>query len=181
MKNIEIDKVTLKNTDQLRAIGIKTFEDTFGTQNSSAFMAEYLKKSFSKEKVNGEISDKNSEIYFAKINKKIVGYLKVNFDQSQTELKDRNALEIERIYVLKEFLGKKIGQALYKKAIDIANQKNLHYVWLGVWEENQRAIRFYEKNGFLKFDEHIFNLGGDKQTDILMKKGHYPAKCVKLK
>ena len=85
MKNIEIDKVTLKNTDQLRDIGIKTFEDTFGTQNSSAFMAEYLKKSFSKEKVSGEISDKNSEIYFAKINKKIVGYLKVNFDQSQVE------------------------------------------------------------------------------------------------
>jgi len=170
MENIEIEKVTLKNTDQLRDIGIKTFENTFGAQNSSAFMEEYLKKSFSREKVSEEISDKNSEIYFAEIDKKIVGYLKVNFDQSQTELKDRNALEIERIYVIKEYLGKKIGQALYAKAIDIARQKNLQYVWLGVWEENPRAIRFYEKNGFEKFDKHIFDLGGDKQTDILMKK-----------
>ncbi len=170
MENIEIKEVTLKDISQLQNIGKQTFADTFGAQNSPAFMEEYLKKSFSREKVSEEISDKNSEIYFAEIDKKIVGYLKVNFDQSQTELKDRNALEIERIYVIKEYLGKKIGQALYAKAINIARQKNLQYVWLGVWEENPRAIRFYEKNGFEKFDKHIFDLGGDKQTDILMKK-----------
>jgi diamine N-acetyltransferase len=171
MEKIEIKEVTLKDIDQLQKIGKQTFADTFGSQNSPAFMEEYLKKSFSRKKVSEEISDKNSEIYFAEIDKKIVGYLKVNFDQSQTELKAKDALEIERIYVIKEYIGKKIGQALYDKAINIARKKNLQYVWLGVWEENPRAIRFYEKNGFKKFDKHIFDLGGDKQTDILMKKG----------
>ncbi|CAL67045.1 GNAT family N-acetyltransferase [Christiangramia forsetii] len=170
MENIQIKEVTFKDIDQLQQIGKQTFTDTFGSQNSPAFMEEYLKKSFSRDKVSEEISDKNSEIYFAEIDKNIVGYLKVNFDQSQTELKDRNALEIERLYVIKKYLGKKIGQALYDKAINIARHKNLQYVWLGVWEENPRAIRFYEKNGFEKFDKHIFDLGGDKQTDILMKK-----------
>ncbi len=85
------------------------------------------------------------------------------------EIKDKNYLEIERIYVLKEYHGKKVGQLLYENAIKIAKSKNAEYVWLGVWEKNPRAIRFYEKNGFVAFDKHIFKLGNDKQTDIMMK------------
>ncbi|MNY45439.1 Protease synthase and sporulation negative regulatory protein PAI 1 [compost metagenome] len=65
--------------------------------------------------------------------------MKINFGESQTELKDNKSLEIERIYVSKEFHGKKVGQLLYDKAIEVARQKNTEYVWLGVWEENLRA------------------------------------------
>jgi diamine N-acetyltransferase len=71
--------------------------------------------------------------------------------------------------VLKEFHGKNVGKLLYEKALHIARQKNAGYVWLGVWEENHRAIRFYKKNGFKEFDKHIFRLGNDNQTDIMMK------------
>lgn len=71
---------------------------------------------------------------------------------------------------LKEFHGKKIGQMLYEKVIKIANQKNVEYVWLGVWEENKRAINFYRKNGFIEFDKHIFKPGDDEQIDIMMKR-----------
>jgi ribosomal protein S18 acetylase RimI-like enzyme len=99
----------------------------------------------------------------------VIGYLKLNFGQSQTELKDRKAVEIERIYVLKTFHGKHVGQQLYDKAIEIARQKAAEYVWLGVWEENPRAIQFYRKNGFVEFDKHIFKVGDDLQTDIMMK------------
>ena len=99
----------------------------------------------------------------------MVGYLKINFGQSQTELKDDKAFEIERIYVLKEYHGKNVGQLLYEKAIEIAKQKNKDYLWLGVWEENPRAINFYKKNGLVEFDKHIFKLGNDEQTDIMMK------------
>jgi ribosomal protein S18 acetylase RimI-like enzyme len=84
-------------------------------------------------------------------------------------LQDEGALEIERIYVLKDFHGKSVGQVLYNKAIDIAKEKKTKYVWLGVWEENPRAISFYKKNGFVEFDKHIFILGDDEQTDIMMK------------
>jgi ribosomal protein S18 acetylase RimI-like enzyme len=99
----------------------------------------------------------------------VIGYLKLNFGQSQTELQDNRALEIERIYVLKEFHGKSVGQLLYAKASQIARQKRADYVWLGVWEENPRAISFYKKNGFIEFDKHVFLLGKDEQTDIMMK------------
>ena len=95
--------------------------------------------------------------------------MKLNFGDSQTELKDNKALEIERIYVSKEFHGKSIGQLLYDKVIEVAKQKNADYVWLGVWEDNPRAISFYKKNGFVEFDKHIFKLGNDEQIDIMMK------------
>lgn len=95
--------------------------------------------------------------------------MELNFGQLQTELKDDKALEIERIYVLKEFYGKKTGQLLYEKAIQIAREKNAEYIWLGVWEENQRAISFYKKNGFVEFDKHLFKLCSDEQIDIMMK------------
>ena len=99
----------------------------------------------------------------------MIGYLKLNFGDTQTELKDANAVEIERIYVLNEFQGKKVGQLFYDKAIEIAIERKADYVWLGVWEENKRALNFYRKNGFLEFDKHIFKLGEDEQTDIMMK------------
>ncbi|WP_139145003.1 MULTISPECIES: GNAT family N-acetyltransferase [Sphingobacterium] len=71
---------------------------------------------------------------------------------------------------LQDYHGKKVGQILYEKALEIALKKKSIYVWLGVWEENPRAIKFYKKNGFVEFDKHTFVLGEDEQTDILMKK-----------
>lgn len=169
MKNRTIQKVTLNNIKQLQEIGRKTFYETFAGSNTEDDMQKYLDDSFSELKLTAELTDPNSEFYFAILDDKVIGYLKVNFGQSQTELKDDKALEIERIYVLKEFHGKKVGQILYDKAIEIAKNKNADYVWLGVWEENPRAINFYKKNGFVDFDKHIFKLGNDEQTDIMMK------------
>ena len=169
MASIDIKQVALNDIHQLQTIGKQTFHETFSTQNSEENMAKYLEESFSIEKLTTELNDENAQFYFAILDNKVIGYLKLNFGQAQTELQDNKGLEIERIYVLNEFHGKKVGQLLYDKALQIAKEKNLHYVWLGVWEENPRAIHFYTKNGFVPFDKHIFKLGDDEQTDILMK------------
>lgn len=169
MNTIEINKISVKEIDQLQKIGRQTFQETFSESNSEENMKSYLEEGFSNEKLTAELNDENSEFYFAMLDNNVIGYLKINFGESQTELKDNKALEIERIYVSKEFHGKSVGQLLYNKAIEIANQKTSEYVWLGVWEENQRAINFYKKNGFIEFDKHIFKLGNDEQTDIMMK------------
>ncbi|MEJ8800676.1 GNAT family N-acetyltransferase [Pontibacter sp. H249] len=169
MSDIEIKEVTPKDIDQLQEIGRRTFHETFSGGNTKANMRKYLEEGFSHEKLATELNDPNTAFYFATLENKVIGYLKLNFGQSQTELKDSKALEIERIYVLREYHGKKVGQLLYDKAIQIARQKNAEYVWLGVWEENPRAISFYKKNGFVAFDKHIFRLGDDEQTDIMMK------------
>ena len=169
MENIDIKRVTLSDIDQLQKISRQTFSETFSAGNTEENMKRYLEEGFSIEKLTAELNNKNSEFYFATIDNKVIGYLKLNFGPSQTELKDDNALEIERIYVLKDFHGKRVGQLLYGQAMLIARQMNADYVWLGVWEENPRAINFYKKNGFVEFDKHVFKLGNDEQTDIMMK------------
>ncbi|WP_333662676.1 GNAT family N-acetyltransferase [Chishuiella changwenlii] len=170
MENITVRKITTADITTLQKIGRQTFFETFSESNSEENMSEYLENGFSVEKLTDELNNENSAFYFATINDEVIGYLKVNFGSSQTELQDKSSLEIERIYVLQEYHGKKVGQILYDKAIEIANDKNVNYIWLGVWEENPRAIRFYEKNGFVAFDKHVFRLGNDEQTDIMMKK-----------
>lgn len=169
MTEIEIKKVTLSDIDQLQKIGRQTFYETFATGNTEENMTKYLDEGFSAEKLTTELNDNNAEFYFATLNNNVIGYLKLNFGQSQTELQDEKALEIERLYVLKDFHGKKVGQLLYDKAIEVAKEKKSDYIWLGVWEENPRAINFYKKNGFFEFDKHIFKLGNDEQIDIMMK------------
>ncbi len=169
MNRIEITKISLEQLAQLQEIGRKTFTETFSSTNSEENMKTYLENGFSTDKLTSELQNPESEFYFATLNEVVIGYLKINFGQAQTEVQEGKALEIERIYVLQDFHGKKVGQLLYEKAIQIAKNKKVAFVWLGVWEENHRAIQFYTKNGFVAFDQHIFRLGDDEQTDIMMK------------
>lgn len=170
MNNISIKKCSDKDLLKLQNISKQTFQETYSSGNTEENMTRYLEQEFSLEKLESELNDQASEFYFAYLDSKIVGYLKVNVGESQTEMQDRNALEIQRIYVLKEFQGKQIGKTLYQKALKIAQQKQVDFLWLGVWEENPKAIKFYEKIGFEAFDKHIFVLGDEQQTDIMMKK-----------
>lgn len=169
MNTIAITPVGIIDVLELQNISRTTFSQTFSAHNSPADMEAYLNSSYSIEQLSAELNNPNSEFYFAKEGNAILGYLKINVGDAQTELKDLNAFEIERIYVDEAFLGKKIGQLLFNKAIDLATTKKSSYVWLGVWEENHRALAFYNKNGFVPFDKHIFKLGNDEQTDIMMK------------
>ena len=164
-----IRKINLVDLPQLQKIGIRTFAETFSELNTKEDLEKYLEEGFSTDKLSAELNNPNSSFYFAELNEEVIGYLKINFGDAQTELKDNKAVEIERIYVLQAYHGKKIGQLLYNKAIEIAKEHQANYVWLGVWEENHRALQFYKKNGFVAFDTHIFKLGNDEQTDIMMK------------
>lgn len=169
MENVTITSVTLAHIGQLQKIGKQTFFDTYSADNTPENMERYLKEKFSLETLTAELNDQNTAFYFASNNNDVIGYLKLNFGTSQTAIKDDKALEIERIYVLRTYQGKGVGQLLYNKAIQVAKQNGKDYVWLGVWEKNPRAIRFYEKNGFVIFDKHLFQLGDDLQKDFLMK------------
>ena len=169
MEHVNIIQTSIEDLPKLQSIGKQTFSETFSESNSAENMAKYLEEAYSNEKLSTELNDPNSLFYLASLDNKVIGYLKLNLGASQTELKDDKALEIERIYVTQEFHGKKVGQLLYNKAIEVAKEKKVDYVWLGVWEENHRAIQFYTKNGFVEFDKHVFVLGNDAQTDIMMK------------
>ncbi len=169
MEHLDIYPIGPSEVAQLQAIGRQTFFETFAEHNTEENMKKYLEEGFSVEKLTHELQHPDARFYFAAVNGQVIGYLKLNFGAAQTELKDKNALEIERIYVKKAFHGQKVGQMLYEKAMQLARESAVQYVWLGVWENNQRALRFYEKNGFVAFGQHIFTLGNEAQTDIMMR------------
>lgn len=169
ISKIALVKITSTELDELQKLGKQTFLETFAPFNTREDIAHYLQTGFTDEKLLKEIANPNSTFYFAKLDEKAIGYLKVNFGNAQTELLDSEALEIERIYVLQEFHGQKVGQFILDEALKIARNYGLKYTWLGVWEKNYKAIKFYEKNGFIPFDKHSFVLGADIQTDVMMK------------
>lgn len=169
MSSIEIKKASISDIDILQKIGKQTFIETFAAVNTPENMDNYLEESFNTNQLTTELNNPDSQFYLAILENEVIGYLKINFGKAQTESINDNALEIHRIYVLQQFHGKKIGQLFVDKVLEIVNEYPAEYIWLGVWEENHRAIAFYTKNGFAEFDKHIFTLGDDVQTDLLMK------------
>lgn len=165
----EISKVTINEVELLRSISVQTFTETFATQNSESDMQKYVSENLSIEQLSKELNTKGSSFYFLKLNSDIIGYLKLNEGEAQTELKNDVSLEIERIYVKQEFHGKQFGQLLLDNAIEIAKENQHHYIWLAVWELNLKAIAFYKKHNFVEFDKHVFKLGDDEQIDLMMK------------
>lgn len=170
MEDIQVKKAAIEDLHTIQCVGRETFSETFGESNTEADMNKYLEDSFNEKKIKAELSNPGSLFFIAWDNKNPIGYLKVNSGNAQTEQQHDTALEIERIYVKSSHHGKKVGQLLYEKAMEIAKHQRNSYIWLGVWEKNPRAIRFYEKNGFIAFDKHIFKMGNDEQIDIMMKK-----------
>ena len=169
MSKLDVIKISISELPELQHLSKVTFVETFAEHNTHEDMQEYLNNNLSIEKLKQELQNPNSEFYFAKLGESSIGYLKLNMAQAQTEPQEQKALEIERIYVLKEFHGKKVGQALLNKALEKAHSINAEILWLAVWEKNKNAISFYKKNKFEDFGTHIFQLGNDAQTDILMK------------
>ncbi len=169
MAEISIRLVTGADLPELQRISQETFQDAFAASNTAENMKLYEEKAFSREQLLDEINNPESTFYFAVTDGLVAGYLKLNTGKAQGDLQDQNSLELARIYVRKEFQGQRIGQQLLDKTIAVAREKNVDFAWLGVWELNPGAIRFYERNGFKKFSTHFFMLGSDRQTDILMK------------
>lgn len=165
-----IQPATIEDLAVIQRIAKETFQETFAESNTREDMDKYTAENFSDEKISAELNNPESQFFIAWEEGAPAGYLKVNAGKAQTELQDETSLEIERIYVKKDYQGKKVGQMFYEKALEVARLQNKAYLWLGVWEENHKAIRFYEKNGFVAFDKHIFKFGRDEQTDIMMKK-----------
>jgi ribosomal protein S18 acetylase RimI-like enzyme len=169
MDSFSIKECSLEDIKKIKYVGEKTFHETFSNENVDEDMEKYLKENFSYGQIESELKNSSSRFYIVENSDKVLAYMKLNFDKAQTETGHDNTLEIQRIYVLQEYKSKHIGKMLMEKAIEIAEKRNLNYIWLGVWEHNINAIKFYEKQGFEKFDTHIFKLGEDEQTDNLMK------------
>lgn len=167
---MKIKKCNLDDILDLQKIYRQTFFETFSEQNSEENMRIFLDKAYSEEKLKSEIENKESETFLAVENQKILGVLKINTGNAEMESGLENSLEIQRIYILKESKGLGIGTVLMNLAEKKARELGVSFIWLGVWEKNFPAQKFYTDKGFRRFSEHAFVLGDDIQTDFLMKK-----------
>ena len=169
MNEMEFYQVQKADLLELHEISRQTFFDTFGEVNTHEDMNHYLEVNLSLEQLTLELSNPSTSFYFAKNGNEILAYLKLNEKKAQTENRDIPSLEIERIYVRKEYQNRGVGQFLLDHSIQITKDKQLKLIWLGVWKHNVSAIRFYERNQFQFFGKHSFMLGSDEQTDLLME------------
>ncbi|NLI90939.1 MAG: GNAT family N-acetyltransferase [Peptococcaceae bacterium] len=165
-----IRKCVMDDLSVLREFSRQTFDDTFRRLNTPENMKAYLEQAFDISKLSEQLSNNHSAFYFLFMNEELSGYLKVNEHEAQTDIYDPQSLEIERIYVRKDLHGKGLGSRLMDKALKIAQIKGKSYIWLGVWEKNQKAIEFYKNNGFYAIGKHSFVMGDEEQADYLMRK-----------
>lgn len=170
MNKLEIRIATSKDARCIAELSRKTFYDTFADSNTEQDMAKFMNEQFSMDQLMEEVIKGEDIFYLAEEGEKAVGYIKLRSGDRYPEFGNEPTLEIARIYVDKSALGKGVGKLLMDQCIAVAESLQKKIIWLGVWEKNERAIKFYAKAGFSKFGEHDFVLGNDVQTDWLMLK-----------
>ncbi|MHA7128859.1 GNAT family N-acetyltransferase [Algoriphagus namhaensis] len=169
-QRFSIRPVLPEDLEDFVAMARKAFVEAYADQNTAKNIEHYLRESFTVEQISRELMQAGSHFFILKKENQIIGYTKVNQVPAQADIHDPESLEIARLYVLKAFQSQRFGQNLLEYALAFAKQNQKKYVWLGVWEHNPKAIRFYEKNGFEKFGTHPFPFGDEVQTDWLMRR-----------
>ena len=161
-------------------MGARTFCETFAADNTSEDMAAYLAASFNLARQTAELADPASTFLISEVGGLAAGYAKLHAGESPERVEGAKPVELVRLYVSREWLGRGVGEALMSACLDEARQAGHGTVWLGVWERNERAQSFYRKWNFRPVGEHLFLLGSDQQRDILMERttSDYPRRVL---
>jgi ribosomal protein S18 acetylase RimI-like enzyme len=170
LDSVSIRIATNADATTIADLSYRTFCDAFASFNTKENMDKFIRNDFNRKKLIAQVSEPGNIFLLAYQNDELTGYVRLLESPNPPEFGEMDAIEISRIYVENKTTSKGIGSELMKKCIDVAREKNKKVIWLGVWEHNIKAISFYKRFGFEIFSDHIFMLGDDAQTDILMKK-----------
>jgi GNAT superfamily N-acetyltransferase len=168
--DLTIRRANGEDAGLLAELGARTFAETFATDNSPEDMAAYIAASFNLTQQMAELADPASTFLIAEVGGVAAGYAKLHADEPLEGVEGPNPVELVRLYASREWLGRGVGAALMRACVDEARQAGHRTIWLGVWERNGRAQAFYRKWNFRAVGEHVFQLGSDPQTDILMER-----------
>ncbi len=171
--SIKIRYAMVEDAQTLTRIAWKSFYDAFADdpRNNPEDMKAYMDSAFSLGTIVADLNDGNSVYLIAEIENAIVGYAKLKTESTEDCVVSKNPIELCRLYALSEWIGHGIGASLMKACLEHAKENEHDVMWLGVWEFNYRAQKFYAKFGFEKCGEHIFQLGEDAQTDWVLQRG----------
>jgi GNAT superfamily N-acetyltransferase len=167
---LKIRHATEYDAALIAGIGARTFEETFGPDNKPEDMQNYLAKNFALDKIKSELADPGSTFLLAYENEEPIGYAKLEASEAPDSVSGPEPVELVRIYVDQKLIGKGYGSVLMKSCIEQAKHDGYKTMWLGVWEKNEHAIRFYEKWGFTIVGPRVFVLGSDVQNDFIMQR-----------
>ena len=168
--DLTIRRASPDDAGMLAELGARTFSETFAADNSPEDMAAYLTSSFNLAQQTAELADPASTFFIAEVGGVAAGYAKLHAGEPEEGIEGAKPVELVRLYVSKEWLGRGVGEALMRACVDEARRAGHETIWLGVWERNARAQAFYRKWNFRAVGEHVFQVGSDPQTDILMER-----------
>lgn len=164
-------RVKSEDVAVLRDLEVQTYRETFGPFIKEADMAHYFDHELSLATIEKELADPESETYFSLDERgEIVGFLKFNWGQAQTEQELEDAFEIHRIYVLNSHQRLGLGKEMFEFALQEAKKRGFSWAWLGVWEKNFKAQELYFKYGFERFSQHEYATGETVDIDWLLRK-----------
>jgi diamine N-acetyltransferase len=170
MEDVIIRLSAFEDTAAMRDVAIKSYYDTFAASNTPENMEAFLSDSYDLKKLQDEFYEPKSVLYLACIKEKVIGFVRL---RETDEVKDKlgdNTIELQRLYIHPNYQGRQVGKKLMEASLAYANKKKFEWIWLGVWERNFNAQKFYSKWGFEKFGEHVFQMGDDPQIDWVLKK-----------
>jgi ribosomal protein S18 acetylase RimI-like enzyme len=168
--DVTIRRGTLADAALLSELGARTFSETFSADNTPEDLAAYVATSFNVAQQTSELEDPGSTFLIAEVNGHAAGYAKLHDGEPEKGVEGAKPIELVRLYVSRDWLGRGVGEQLMRACIDEALQAGHETIWLGVWERNARAQAFYRKWNFRAVGEHMFQLGSDLQRDILMER-----------
>ncbi|MEO6334194.1 MAG: GNAT family N-acetyltransferase [Pyrinomonadaceae bacterium] len=172
MSEIIIRPAIPEDAKVLTDLAYTTFWDAFAhhPKNAPDDLNHYMRQAFNQEQIAAELTDEKNIFLIADIEYEPAGYAKIVIDYVEPGVNAEKPVELARLYSHQKHLGQGVGQKLMDACFDRARAAARDVMWLGVWEYNPRAQRFYEKNGFRVVGSHVFQLGKDAQTDLLMQK-----------
>jgi ribosomal protein S18 acetylase RimI-like enzyme len=165
-----IRRATENDAALLAELGARTFYDSFAAQNTPENMAAYLSASFGAEQQRAELADPRNTFLIVENDEDALGYAQLRAGKPPACVSDPKAIELVRLYVSSSFQGSGIGGKLMDACLTEARQAGYQTIWLGVWQHNTRAQAFYQRWNFSVVGEHIFQLGIDRQLDLLMER-----------
>jgi ribosomal protein S18 acetylase RimI-like enzyme len=165
---VHIRLATTDDAGALAAFAARTFAETFAATNTADDMRAHLAANFGVEQQTAELSDPDTVTLLAERDGRLVGYAQLRRGVPPACVTPPDTMELHRFYVAIAAHGTGVARELMAAVHDAAHGAGARHLWLGVWEHNARAIRFYAKCGFVDVGSQVFVLGADRQTDRVM-------------
>lgn len=167
---VHIRKAADEDDAVIAALGKKTFTETYSETGNNAAVQEYIEKKLTAENIRVELNGPKAWFYIGFVNNEPVAFARLRYDRIAKGLASKKAIEIEHLYVLKAYQGFKVGREMMEKCKQEAIREKFDTIWLRVWQQNHKAIRFYLTAGFVVYETEQFSYGSNiPQDDFLMR------------